>query len=170
MTTRESASGSTPARRSFWAGLPPQSTRTASLSPTRTRDGVARSRPGTAPELPRKTKCTASGGGAGAAQEQRDAHEREPHADDAGHLGDSNGPEHERVGAERLGDEAADGVEPDVGQEQRARRPLEPVAKDTDEDDEDEEVPQRLVEECRGEELIPGGRRGPGRRGGVERP
>src|SRR3990170_9106245 len=126
MTTRESASGSTPARRSFWAGLPPQSTRTASLSPTKTREVVSRSRPGMAPELPRKTKCTASGGGAGAAQEQRDAHERERHADDAGQLGDSNGPEHERVGAERLGDEAGGGGEAPRGEEKRAPAPPPP--------------------------------------------
>src|SRR3972149_2127815 len=82
MTTRESGSGSTAARRSFWAGLPPQSTRTAPLSPTKTRDVVSRSRPGTAPELPRKTKCTASGGGAGAGQEQRGTPEPGPPAVD----------------------------------------------------------------------------------------
>src|ERR1700675_965740 len=110
MTTRESASGSTPARRSFWAGLPPQSTRTASRSPTKTRDVVSRSRPGMAPELPRKTKCTSSGGGAGAAQKQRYTHERERHADDAGQLRHPKVSEHECIGAEDLGDETADGV------------------------------------------------------------
>src|ERR1700675_5150685 len=110
MTTRESASGSTPARRSFWAGLPPQSTRTASLSPTKTRDVVSRFRPGMAPELPRKTKCTASGAGAGPTQKQRDTHERERHADNAGQLCHPKRPEHERVGAESLGDETANGV------------------------------------------------------------
>src|ERR1700693_3484671 len=124
ITTRLSARGSVPASMSFWAGLPPQSTRTASRSPTKTREVVSRFRPGTAPELPRKTKCTASGGGAGPTQKQRDTHERERHADDAVQLCHPKRPEHERVGAESLSDETANGVQPEVGQEQRARRPL----------------------------------------------
>src|SRR5574342_279939 len=153
ITTRVSASGSVPASKSLWAGLPPQSTRTAALSPAKTRDVVSRSRPGIAPAVPRKAKCTASGGGAGASQEQRDAHDRERHTNDAGQLRHPNGPEHERIGAEGLGDEPADGVEPDVSQEQGARRPFERVATETDEDNENEEVPRRLVEERRVKEL-----------------
>src|SRR6266496_1218832 len=121
ITTRLRASGSVPASMSRWPGLPPQSTSTASLPATKSIEVASRSRPGRAPE-------------------------REGHADDAGDLGDPNGPEHERVRAESLGDEAADRVEPEVGQEQRARRPLEPLAEEADEEDEDQKVPQRLVE------------------------
>src|ERR1700675_2857015 len=170
MTTRLSASGSVPASMSFWAGLPPQSTRTASREPTKTRDVVSRFRPGRAPELPRKTKCTASGGDAGPAQKQRDAHERQRHADDAGQLRHAERPEHERVGSESLGDETADRVEPEVGQEQRARRPLEPVPEDADQDNEDDEVPHRFVEERRVEELILDVLDGPVRHRNVEPP
>src|SRR6266853_2918099 len=64
--------------------------------------------------------------------------------------------EHERVRAESLGDEAADRVEPEVGQEQRARRPLEPRAEEADEEDEDQKVPQRLVEKGWVEKLFLG--------------
>src|SRR6266508_623044 len=156
ITTRVRARGSVPASMSLWPGLPPQSTSTASPPATKRMEVASRSRPGRAPELPRKTKCTASGGGADPAQKQRDAHEGEGHADDAGQLGHANGPEHERVGAESLGDETAGGVEPEVGQEERARRPLDPVAEDADQDDEDQEVPHRLVEEGRVEELFLG--------------
>src|SRR5882762_3309820 len=98
ITTRVRASGSVPASMSRWPGLPPQSTSAASSPATKRSEVVSRSRPGRAPELPRKTKCTASGGGADPAQKQRDAHERESHADDAGELGDPNRSEHERIG------------------------------------------------------------------------
>src|SRR5262245_19715321 len=52
-TTCVSCSGSTPARRSFCTGLPPQSTRIAPSSPVNTSDVVSRVTDGTAPELPR---------------------------------------------------------------------------------------------------------------------
>src|SRR5438093_5685565 len=49
-------SGSTPARRSFCTGLPPQSTRIAPPSPTNTSEVVSRATEGTAAEVPRKMK------------------------------------------------------------------------------------------------------------------
>src|ERR1700730_13450808 len=164
MTTRLSESGATPALRSFCIGLPPQSTSTASPPPTKTMDVVSRSRAGTAPELPRKVKCTASGRGAGATQEHGHADQRQRDAHHARKLGDTDGSEHERVGAEGFGHEAAQRIEPQIRQEERARCPLEALAEDADEQGGDEEVAYRLVEESRVEELIPRELDGPVRR------
>ena len=58
MMTRLTVSGSTAARSSFWMGLPPQSTSTASPAPTNTSEVLSRASEGTAPEVPRKAKCT----------------------------------------------------------------------------------------------------------------
>src|SRR5215467_4816509 len=153
MMTRRRASRVTPARSSFCIGLPPQSTSTASPSPTKTIEVVSRSRAGAAPAVPRNVKCTASGGRAGSAQEQGHPDEREGHSHYARELGDANRPEHEGVGAQRFREEAAHRVEAQVCQEQRAGRPLEPLAENYHEEEEHHQVPQRLVEE-RGMEVL----------------
>src|SRR5215470_10841753 len=153
MMTRRRASRVTPARSSFCIGLPPQSTSTASPSPTNTIEVVSRSRAGTAPAVPRKVKCTASDGGAGPAQEQGHPDEREGHSHHARELSDANGPEHERIRAQRLREEPAHRVEAQIRQEQRAGRPLESLAEHHHEEEEHREVPQRLVEE-RGMEVL----------------
>src|SRR5215470_12773263 len=153
MITRPRASRVTPARSSFCIGLPPQSMSTASPSPTKTMEVVSRSRAGAAPAVPRNVKCTTSGGGAGSAQEQRHPDESEGHSHHARELGDANGPEHEGVGAQRFREETAHRVEPQIRQEQRARRSLEPLAKNHHEEKEHREVPERLVEE-RGMEVL----------------
>src|SRR6266436_67609 len=153
MTTRLRVSGATPARRSFCIGLPPQSTRAASPWPTKTMDVVSRSGAGTAPELPRKVKCTASSGGAGPSQEHGHADQRERHSDHARELGDTNGTKHEGVRAEGFGHEAAHGIEAQVGEEESAGRPLEALAKSEQGQEENDEIPDRFVEE-RGVEIL----------------
>src|SRR5258705_2435978 len=170
MTTRRRASGATSARRSFCMGLPPQSTRTASPSPTKTIEVVSRSRAGTAAELPRNVKCTASGGGAGPAEEHGHADQGEGHPDHARELGDTNGTEHEGVRAEGFGHEATHGIETEVGEEEGAGSALEAPAKHEEEKEEDEKVPDRLVEERRMEILVLGELDGPVRRGDEEPP
>ena len=57
MTIAASACGSTPARRSFWIGLPPQSISTAPSGATTTIDVVSRTADGTEPDVPRNAKC-----------------------------------------------------------------------------------------------------------------
>src|SRR5690242_11702117 len=111
MITRRRASRVTPARSSFCIGLPPQSTSTASPSPTKTMEVVSRSRAGTAPAVPRKVKCTASDGGAGPAKEEGHPNQCEGDPEHARELRDTDGTEHEGVGAQRLREKAADGVE-----------------------------------------------------------
>src|SRR5205809_2878885 len=164
MTTRRRAAGATPARRSFCMGLPPQSTRTASPSPTKTMEVVSRSRAGTAPELPRNVKCTASGGGASPAEEHGHADQGEEHSDHARELGDPNGTEHEGVRAESFGHEAAHGIQAQIREEEGAGSVLEALAKHEVEKQEDDEVPDRLVEERRMEVLVLGELDGPVRR------
>src|SRR5437879_12653979 len=83
--TRPRETGSTPARMSFWAGLPPQSTSTggAPLS-SNTMDVVSRSGPGTAPDVPRKTNRTGrSGRRVGSAEQKRNADHGQPDPDEA---------------------------------------------------------------------------------------
>jgi hypothetical protein len=105
-----------------------------------------------------------SGGGAGPAEEQGYADQREDHADHARELGDAKGTEHESVRAEGFGHEAAHGVEPEVSEEEGAGGPLEAPAKHEEEKEKDDEVPDRLVEERRMEILVLGKLDGPVRR------
>ena len=112
--------GSTAASRSFWIGLPPQSTRTASLRPrTRARccrDGATEARwtcRGTRSARRPPLRL------AGAPEQERDGHDRGGDAEHAHHLGDPERPEHQGIGADPLGHEAAERVEADVGEEQR---------------------------------------------------
>src|SRR4030095_15286974 len=123
------------------------------LSPTN-----SRTRPSRLP--PRRlawrfTRGAPSGPGGTRALPQQ---EREPdrghrHADQAHHLRDAEGAEHQRVHAEAFREETAEGVEAEIGQEQRAGRPLQPVAEHEVEQEEDDQVPHGLVEEGRVEEL-----------------
>src|SRR5215831_14603465 len=106
MTTRSSAMGSTAARRSFWIGLPPQSSSTAPRSLTKTIEVLSRPSEGTAPEVPRNAKCNADpsgGGGASAAEHERHPDHRHGDAEQAHQLGHAERPEHERIGANTLG-------------------------------------------------------------------
>src|SRR3989338_1224506 len=107
MITRARRSGRVPARRSFWAGLPPQSTSTDSSRPTKTRDVVSRRKYGTAPEVPRKAKYTGpSGGGPGALEHQRHADDSHRHAQQAHQLGHAQRAQHEGIRSDGLGEEA----------------------------------------------------------------
>src|SRR6266571_5146847 len=141
--TRPRETGSTPARMSFWAGLPPQSTSTggAPLS-SNTMDVVSRSGPGTAPDVPRKTKRTGkSGRRVGSAEQERNADHGQPDPDEARQLGHAQRPQHQGVGAQGLGQEAADGVQAEIRQEERAGGPLQTLPEYGDEHDEDEKIP-----------------------------
>src|SRR5881296_2289361 len=102
-----------------------------------------------------------SGGGAGPAEEHGHADQREQDPDHAGELGDANGTEHEGVRAESFGHEAAHGIETEVGEEEGAGSALEAPAKHEVEEQEDDEVPDRLVEERRMEILVLGKLDGP---------
>src|SRR5215470_518377 len=139
MMTRSSAMGSTAARRSFWIGLPPQSSSTAPRSLTKTSEVLSRPSEGTAPEVPRNAKCNAgpSGSrGAGAAKHERDPHHRHGDAEQAHQLGHAERPQHERIGANAFGDEPARRIEPEIGEEKGSRRPLQPTPEKQDEHEE----------------------------------
>src|SRR5262245_41004566 len=157
MMTRSSAMGSTAARRSFCMGLPPQSRSTAPPSLTKTIEVLSRPSEGTAPEVPRNAKCTAGpsdGRGAGAAKHERNPNHRHGDTEQAHQLSHAERPQHERIGANALGDEAARRVEPEIGEEERPRRPLEPPPKPENEREKHAQVPQGFVEERRMEEVV----------------
>src|SRR4029450_3367514 len=84
----------------------------------------------------------------------RDGVEREGHTNAARGWGTAGRAEPEAVEAERLDREAADRVETDVGKEQGTRAAAEPRAQPADQHQEDDEVPDRLVEKRRVEELV----------------
>ncbi len=65
----------------------------------------------------------------------------------------ADGAEHQRVRAQRLGEEPPERIEADVGEEQRARRARQAIAKSPQQEREDRRVPQRLVEKRRVEVL-----------------
>src|SRR4029453_17744724 len=92
----------------------------------------------------------------GAAVRPRHPDDRDEHTHDARELGNAERAEPEAVEAERLDPEAADRVETDVGKEQGARTAAEPRAQPADQHQEDDEVPDRLVEKRRVEVLRPG--------------
>src|SRR3990167_7283280 len=163
-----SRSGSMPAARSFWTGLPPASTRRTSERPTNARDVVSRPTPGIAPDVPRNTKCTS--GGPRTFEEERHEDDRQNDPDPAGQLGHPDRAEHEAVGPEPLDDQPPHGVEPEVDPEEARRRPRDPVAKHPEEEGEDQEIPERFVEKRRGEELLLGVDERAGRRGNVRVP
>src|SRR5574337_21286 len=146
---------SMPEAASFRTGLPPTSTTSTSERPTKAREVVSRVALGIAPEVPRKTKCTALGW-TGAFEEKWHEHEGQDDPDPARQLGDPDRAEHEAVGPEPLDDEPPDGVEPDVDPEEARGRAFHPVSERPDEQGEHQEVPERLVEERRVEELLLG--------------
>src|SRR5712691_2206029 len=124
MTTWVSRSGSTAAIRSFWTGLPPQSTRIAPSGATTTSEVVSRASDGTAPEVPRNARCTSSHtflGDPAALQQQRDAEGSQGERHHADELRDAERPEHQRIDPDRLDAKAPERVETEVGQEQRSR-------------------------------------------------
>src|SRR3990170_4843612 len=163
-----SRTGSMPAARSFWTGLPPISTRRISERPTNARDVVSRCAPGIAPEVPRKTKCTS--GWTRSFQENGHQDDRQNDPDPAGQLGEPDRAEHEAVGPEPLNDQPPHGVEPHVDPEEARRRPRDPIAKHPDEEGEDQEIPEGFVEKRRVEELRLGIHERAVRRGDVELP
>src|SRR5262245_37936036 len=134
ISTRTRVAGSTPARSSFWKGLPPQSTSTASPSLTNTSAVLSRSREGTERGVPRTTSRTTRDEAGSrrpspgplprgervtrASDENGHEDQRGQHAEQADELGDPDGPQHERVGAEPLGEEAARRVQAQIDEEQ----------------------------------------------------
>src|SRR3989304_715183 len=163
-----SRSGSMPAARSFWTGLPPTSTRRISERPTNARDVVSRCAPGIAPAVPRKTKCTS--GWTRSFQENGNQDNRQNEPLPAGQLGDPDRAEHEAVGPEPLDDQPPHGVEPEVHPEEARRRPRDPVAEPAEEGGGEQENPEGFVEKRRVEELLLGVEERAVRRGNVELP
>ena len=106
----------------------------------------------------RARRPRSSGGlnGAGPAQQQRNADQRRHDAESTDELGDAEGSEHQRVGPQRLGEDTTARVQPHVAEEQGARRFLAPTTQDANQEQEDAEIPQRLVEERGMEEFAPG--------------
>src|SRR5712692_8262012 len=90
----------------------------------------------------------------GSAEHPGEADHGDGETDHARDLRDAEVAEPEAVEAERFDGESADGVEADVAEEQRAGMPPEPRAEQQDEDQEDTEVPERLVEEGGVEVLV----------------
>src|SRR5437879_1886756 len=104
----------------------------------------------------RKLPSSRSAGGRrcrGAATRPGHARDGDEHADDARQLRDTDRAEPEAVQPQGLDGETADRVETDVREEQSARPMPEPRAQNSDEQQEDREVPDRLVEEGRVEVL-----------------
>src|SRR5712691_615373 len=97
MSTWVTRRTSMPAAARFLVGLPPTSTTSTSEGPTKASDVVSRVALGIAPDVPRKTKCTALSG-AGALEENRNHDDRQGDPDPARQLGHADGPEHEAVG------------------------------------------------------------------------
>src|SRR3989442_356507 len=82
-----------------------------------------------------------------------DADERHDHAGQARELRDAELSHPEAVETERLDREASDRVEPDIGEEERARMLAQPRPQPGDQHHEDGEVPHRLIEKRRVEVL-----------------
>src|SRR3989442_15689193 len=104
MTTSVNRPGSTAAIRSFWTGLPLQSTRMAPSGATNTSEVVSRASDGTAPEVPRNMRCTSSHpfrGDPAALQQQRDAEDGQGERHHADELRDAERPEHQRIDPDR---------------------------------------------------------------------
>jgi len=83
----------------------------------------------------------------GSAEHPGEADHGDGETDHARDLRDAEVAEPEAVEAERFDGKSADGIEADVAEEQRAGIPPEPRAEQQDEDQEDSEVPERLIEE-----------------------
>src|SRR6185369_2780817 len=91
--------------------------------------------------------------GTGAPSRPGQADDGDEHTEQAGQLGHAERPQPEAVEADRLDGEPSDRVEADIGEEQRARLIAQTRPQPDDQEAEDEQVPYRLVEERRVEEV-----------------
>src|SRR5712692_8240988 len=131
-------------------------TRPGTRMPRRSSRGIRQSWGPTCSSCMRRRLRSAGGGGRRAAPRPREPHDGDEDAGDARELGDAEGAQPEAVEPQPLDREPAQGVEAEVAEEERARPPAQARAQPGDEERENEEVPDRLVEERRVEVVVLG--------------